>query len=101
MAKTRKRILKRLKDRFLISITPIPKVRIKVTFRKDGSWHWDFGYVSHDYLVSTGQFWDENGQLKYKGKHCFSGGQDYVINQMWRYIQEQAYYDNIHEMDLV
>jgi len=97
---TRKRTVNRLKDSFKITITPIPKVRIKVTFRPDGSWFCDFGYKSFKHLVDTNQYWDENGNYKYKGHHSFWGGQDYVINDMWKYIRNRAYYGKIHHLDL-
>jgi hypothetical protein len=97
----RKRTIGKLKVRYKISITPIPKVWVKIQFRKDGSWHWGFGYKSRDYLVSNGLYWDEQGNRKWTGKSSYSVGQDYVINRMWQYIREQAYYNNIHELDLV
>jgi len=83
----RKRTLFRLKERFLISITPIPKVWVRVKFRADGSWHWDFGYKSYEYLTATGQYWDENGKRKWTGKSSWSFGHDCVVHSMWRYIQ--------------
>lgn len=91
----------KLKELHKISITPIPKVWIKITFRKDGSWHYDFGYRSYAYLRSTGQLYDESGKFIYKGKFSFMRGQDYTIHQLWHYIQKQAYFDKIHPLDLV
>jgi len=97
----RKRTIQRLIERYKISITPIPKVRLRVKFRRDGSWTCDFGEISALVLIAAGEYWDENGNYKYKGKHTFWGGQDYVIHQMWRHIQRSAYKDNIHPLDLV
>jgi len=100
MKAARSRSLIRLKDYFKISITPIPKVRIKVTFRPDGTWFCDFGYASHKYLVDTGQYYDENGNYICTVPNCFWGGQHYCIKDMWRYIRESAYRNNIHPLDL-
>ena len=96
----RKRIINRLIERHKISITPIPRVKLRVKFRRDGSYTVDFGEISSSYLIETGQYWDENGCYKYKGKHTFWGGQDYAVHQMWRHIQKSAYKDNIHPLDL-
>jgi hypothetical protein len=101
MSDRRKRILKKLKRRFFISITPIPKVRIKVTFRTDGSWHWDFGHISHKYLVDSGQMYNESGEYICTVPHFWCGGQDYVIKRLWLWIKEAAYDGKIHELDLV
>ena len=97
----RQTTFQRLKEQHKIKQTPIPKVWIKITFRSDGSWYYDFGYKSTEYLINTGQLYDENGKFIYKGKYSYMGGQDYTIHELWRYIQQQAYFDNIHPLDKV
>ncbi|WP_090624288.1 hypothetical protein [Parapedobacter indicus] len=90
---SRKRTILRLKERFAISITPIPKVHIRVQFRSDGSWHWSFGYRSHEALGFE--------KIKESGKWAFAGGQDYCVNDLWRWLKEYAYREAIHPLDIV
>lgn len=96
----RKNTLFKLKERHKIAITAIPKVLIKVSFRRDGSWTYSWGYKSYDYLVSKGQYYDEDGKYIYTGKRSGMSGQDYTIKSLWRHVKKEAYRNNIHQMDL-
>ena len=97
----KKRIRQRWKDRHLISITPIPKVRLKVFYRPDGSWHYSWGHISYEYLVSKGLYYDKDGKYICTEKHAGMSGQDYTISDLWRHIQKEAYYGNIHPLDII
>lgn len=126
----RLRTLKRLKINTLIGIIKPPKVHLKVRFREltnlnddmrgcslkaigykgdpisanppiEGLYTIQFGYKSFDYLVKTGQYWDENGKLKYKGKKAFWSGQGECYNLMWRYILKAHIEGRINDMDYV
>lgn len=96
----KKRTLARLKQRYKISITPIPKARIRIFYRPDGSWHYSLGHVSRDYLVENGIFYDKDGKYICTEKHAGMSGQDYTIKSFWKYVQKEAFYGNINPLDL-
>lgn len=93
--------LKRLKENFLISITPIPKVYIRVKFRTNGSYTIDFGYKHIDHFKKLGIYWNENGLPIEENHFSFFFGQDYTYRKMWRYIQRCVYENRIHPLELV
>lgn len=129
-AQVRKRTLKRLKIWSLIRIIPCPKVYIRVRFRQltnfnddmcgfslkaigyvgdplsenppiPGLYTLSFGFKSYNHLVKTGQYWDENGKFKYKGKCAYWSGQGEFYNQMWMYIKRAHLEGRINEIDYV
>jgi len=124
----KKRTLNRFKVWALMRILPMPKVRLQVRFRQitnmnddmrgcslkaigykgdplsenppiAGLYTLDFGNTSFNHLVKTGQYWDENGKLKYKGKISGWHGQGKFYNSMWSYIMRAHIEGRINEMD--
>lgn len=124
----RKRTLKRLRISALINIIPCPKVHIRVRFREitnlnddmrgyslkatgykgdplsknppiAGLYTLSFGFKSYEYLVKAGEYWDENGKYKYKGKSAQWSGQGEFYNDMWIYIKRAHIEGRINEMD--
>lgn len=90
---SRKRLLARLRERYLISITPIPRIHVRIRFRPDGSWTWYFGYRSDNTLG-----WEEKRK---SGHYGYAAGDSDSTNMLWRYIKECAYKQVIHPLDLV
>ena len=126
----RKRTLKGFKTWALMRILPVPKVYLQVRFRQitnmnndmrgvslkaigykgdplsenppiKGLYTLDFGNRSFNYLVKTEQYWDENGNFKYKGKHSGWHGQGEYYKKMWAYTMRAHVEGRINEMDYV
>jgi len=97
----RLRAIIRWKDRYKITLTPIPKVRLKIFYRPDGSWHYSWGHISYKHLVDAGVYYDEHGRYIYNGRRAGMSGQGCTIKSFWRHVQKEAYYNNIHPLDIV
>lgn len=92
--------LTKLKNRYKISVTPIPKIKLRVFYRSDGSWHYSWGHLSYEYLVNAGLMYDKDGKYICTEKHAGMSGQDFTINSLWKHVQKEAFYNNINPLDL-